>query len=240
MWLWTCQDVEISYSTVHQLVRYELVGKLKTPRPSHEDQKPGVREVFKRYLPTKIEGIKADIREKLGNDTKISYWCQDETCLGFRTEMGQKITIRGVKPEQIVQWHYQSYYCYGLIEPLQGRSFFYEFSHFNSQLFGIYLEKFAQEYPDEVHIIQLDNAPNHTAKILNVPENIIFLFQPAYCPELNPIERLWLSLKQQLKHLWFDNLDNLKHRVSQILNNLSGNAIRSLTGWEYIIDALSL
>ena len=50
------------------------------------------------------------------------------------------------------------------IQLVGGRSFFYDFSHFNSECLGIYLEEFAQEYFQEIHIIQLDNAPCHTAK----------------------------------------------------------------------------
>ena len=40
-------------------------------------------------------------------------------------------------------------------------------------------------------ILQVDNGRFHKGKDLIVPENIILLFQPPYCPELNPIERLW-------------------------------------------------
>ena len=42
---------------------------------------------------------------------------------------------------------------------------------------SVFLEKFQQENQHQVHIIQLDNAPIHTAKKLKVPENIILLFQ---------------------------------------------------------------
>ena len=38
---------------------------------------------------------------------------------------------------------------------------------------GIFLEKFTQENKDAIHIIQLDNAPIHTAKKLKIPDNII-------------------------------------------------------------------
>ena len=38
------------------------------------------------------------------------------------------------------------------------------------------------------YIIQLDNAAFHPAKKLEVPANIILLFQPPYSPELNPGE----------------------------------------------------
>lgn len=42
-------------------------------------------------------------------------------------------------------------------------------------------EKFSQRFPDEIHIIQLDNLPFHRAKQLKIPENIILIFQPPYC-----------------------------------------------------------
>ncbi|MGL5794422.1 MAG: hypothetical protein ACRC06_08420 [Waterburya sp.] len=40
--------------------------------------------------------------------------------------------------------------------------------------------------------------------------------------------------------LFFNNLDDVKYKVAQILNSLSKDLVHSLTGWEYILDALSL
>ncbi|PSO53852.1 MAG: hypothetical protein BRC35_15245, partial [Cyanobacteria bacterium QH_10_48_56] len=60
---------------------------------------------------------------------------------------------------------------------------------------------FAQKYQDEIHLIQLDNAPCHTANQLAVPEKVILLFPSPYCPDLNPIERVWQYLKRQIKTL---------------------------------------
>lgn len=240
LWLLTCQDIEIGYSTLHKIVRYELKGKLKVPRPSHTKQSPGVIQVFKDYLPIKLKGIIDDFRAKRSDKQKIAYWCQDETKLGFRTISGKKLTLKGVKPEQIIQWHYDYYYLYGLVEPMGGRSFFYELSHFNSKCFEKYLEKFAQQYAEEIHIIQLDNASVHTAKKLKLPDNVVLLFQPPYCPELNPIERVWEYLKYHLRSLWFSGLEDLKNQVANILNSLSEKIISSLTAWDYIVNALSL
>ena len=45
-WLRVVHDVEMSYTGVHQLVRYKLKAKLKTPRPVHVKQKVGVVEEF--------------------------------------------------------------------------------------------------------------------------------------------------------------------------------------------------
>jgi len=240
LWLLICQDIDISYPTTHRIVRYEFNGTLKVPRPIHEKQQSGIIEAFKNHFPTRIKGLMNEIREQWGDNRPISYWFQDETRLGYRTESGQKITRAGVQPKQILQWHYSYYYIYGLVDPVTGRSFFYEFSHFNSDCLGLFLEQFTQEYQEEIHIIQLDNAPCHTAHKLIIPENIILLFQPPYCPELNPIERVWQYIKQQLKNLFFTSLDDVKYKVAKILNSLSEDIIHSLTGWQYILDALSL
>ena len=59
-------------------------------------------------------------------------------------------------------------------------------------------------------------------------------------PELNPIERVWQYIKQQLKNVFFTSLDDVKSKVSYILDSLSKDLIHSLTGWQYILDALSL
>ena len=113
---------------------------------------------------------------------------------------------------------------------------------------GIFLENFQQENQDAIHILPLDNAPIHicvavsfrTAKKLKVSDNIILLFQPPYCPEVNPIERVWEYIKYRWRSQWFINLNDVKDKVARILNSLSTNIIASLAGWEYFTTALSL
>ncbi|WP_199289677.1 transposase [Phormidium sp. FACHB-322] len=64
------------------------------------------------------------------------------------------------------------------------------------------------------------------------------LFQPPYCPELNPIERLWQELKRALAWMQFDSIETLQQVISQWLNRLSLPQVRSLTQWGWLIDAL--
>lgn len=170
----------------------------------------------------------------------MRYWCQDESRFDLHTIPGRKITAVGVKPVGKVQWESEGYYLYGLVEPKNGSNFFWEFSHMDSACFQAYLQEFARAYPEDLHIIQLDNGPLHKAKKLQVPPNIVLLFQPAHSPELNPIERLWEHLKGQLKWQVFRGLKHLQERVSELLNNLGQEVITSLTGWAYILDALSV
>ena len=69
---------------------------------------------------------------------------------------------------------------------------------------------------------------------------MILLFQPAYSPEVNPIERLWGYVKEQLKWLRFDQIEELRAAVQKELNKLTKEVIASLTRWEFILEALSV
>jgi transposase len=104
--------------------------------------------------------------------------------------------------------------------------------------FEKFLEFFASEYPEDLHIIQVDNGGFHNSLNLSIPENVILLFQPAYSPEVNPIERLWGYVKEQLNWLRFDQIDELRAAVQKELNKLTLEVIASLTGWKFILEAL--
>ena len=106
--------------------------------------------------------------------------------------------------------------------------------------FEKFIELFASEYPEDLHIIQVDNGGFHNSLNLSIPENVILLFQPAYSPEVNPIERLWGYVKEQLKWLRFDQIEELRIAVQKELKKLSWEVVASLTGWEFILDALSV
>jgi transposase len=106
--------------------------------------------------------------------------------------------------------------------------------------FQKFLELFASEYPENLHIIQVDKVGFHNSLKLSLPENVILLFQPAYSPEVNPRERLWGYVKEQLKWLRFDQIEELRAAVQKELNKLTLKVIASLTGWEFILEKLSV
>ncbi len=99
--------------------------------------------------------------------------------------------------------------------------------------------EFSTAYPGSLNILQVDNGRFHKGRNLMVPENIILLFQPPYCPELNPIERLWEHLKADLKWASFKTLPQLQSKVAQLLTKLTPEVIASITGYSFILDALS-
>ena len=104
--------------------------------------------------------------------------------------------------------------------------------------FQTFLTEFSTRYRASLNILQLDNASPHLAQHLILPENVILLFQPAYSPDVNPIERLWQSVKDKLSWLTVETLDELRRAMDAVLNSLTAECIASLTGYDFILSAL--
>jgi transposase len=57
---------------------------------------------------------------------------------------------------------------------------------------------------------------------------------------LNPIERLWQYLKSDLRWASFKTLEELQIKLSQLLAELTPEIIAGITGYPFILDALSV
>lgn len=170
----------------------------------------------------------------------IRFFCGDETRLGLKTLGGRKITAKGVKPKGRVQWQFKATYLYGIVEPKTGAQFFFEFSHLNTDCFQAFLNLVSETFKDDLLIIQLDNGRFHKAKRLKVPDNIVLMFQPPHCPELNPIEQVWQYLKRRLRWSLPTTLDQLRQQVKEQLGALTPEVVASIVGRQSILDALSV
>ena len=237
-WLFEEQGLKMPYSTVHRIVYYKLQAKLKVARPTsiHRDDLAVVE--FKKKLPDRLEVI--DILQNIEGSPALPlrYWSQDESRLGLKTITRSVLTALGVKPIGPIQWNDQSFYWYGAVEPLTGDSFFLEFSHLDADCFQIFLEQFSQAYPHSLNVIQLDNGRFHSAKKLQIPNNVVLLFQPPYSPDVNPIERVWQSMKDKLRWLNLKNLEELRGEVDKIIQSIAPSQLASLTSFDFILTAL--
>ena len=79
-----------------------------------------------------------------------------------------------------------------------------------------------------------DQAGWHSAKELRIPDNVILLPLPAYSPELNPVERIWLYLKERyLSHRLLDDYEAIVDAVCVAWNRLTTEAGRITTLCSY-------
>jgi transposase len=70
-------------------------------------------------------------------------------------------------------------------------------------VFNCFSTNLPQLTPASLNVVQLDNGAFHKAKKLEFPENVVLLLQPAYRPDVNPIERVWQYVKKQESWLNF-------------------------------------
>ncbi len=86
--------------------------------------------------------------------------------------------------------------------------------------------------------MQLDNGAFHKAQKLIIPENRVLLFQPAYSPDINPIERVWQHLRKESSWVNFNTLADLQEKICEQLNIIGQKVVASLTGYPFILSAL--
>ncbi len=166
---------------------------------------------------------------------------QDESRFGLHLPLPRRLTSAGTKPIQIVNPLYESYWLYAALEPTAGDAFWWEVPRLDADCFTVFLREFGQHYADSLNILLLDRAPAHRAQRVQVPENVVLLWLPAYSPALNPVERLWEDLKRRIDVLDAhvrSSLEALQTHVATLIQGYTAETIASLTGYAYLVDAV--
>ena len=163
---------------------------------------------------------------------------QDESRFGLLTIRRRRLTACGVQPVGRVQHVFEWFYVYGAVEPTTGDRFFLELPYLDAEMFQLFVDRFAQAFPDSLNLLLLDNSGAHTAQRLTLPENVRLVFLPPYCPELSPIERLWRDLKDALAWLQFPTLERQQDYLAALLRAYETTTLQSLTGYTYLLEAI--
>jgi hypothetical protein len=234
-WLKDQYGVDVAYSTVHGLVRYGLGAAPKTVRPVSEKQDPEAVEAFKKKRPFPLAEI---AKPCLTRYAALRYWVQDESNFSLKTLVRRRITARGVRPRVKTKSVRQGYSLYGAVEIRTGEHFLFEGARMNTQGFQTFIDSFAGKYPDDFHVLQVDNAKFHTSAKLALPPNIMLLYQPPYSPETNPIEQVWSWVKGRLAGEIFETVDQLKERVRDLIAGAGNAVFKSIVHREFILNAL--
>ncbi len=88
---------------------------------------------------------------------------------------------------------------------------------------------------NEHAVMVLDRAGWHTAKRLVIPSNVTLVWLPPYSPQLNPVERVWLYLREKhWSHRLLDTADAIVDALCRAWNALTAERLRSLTSYPYL------
>lgn len=67
---------------------------------------------------------------------------------------------------------------------------------------NLFLIEFSKTLAGDEHAVMMfDGAGWHNPKSVAGPDNVTLVQQPPYAPECNPVERIWLFLRQRLPSL---------------------------------------
>jgi transposase len=163
----------------------------------------------------------------------------DESRVGLQTVRRRRLTARGTKPIGLHQHRFENCYLYGAVAPEDGDGYFLGLPKLNADLFQVFLDAFGTARPHTLNVLLVENSRCHTASDLVVPANVVLLFQPPYAPELNPAERVWQALKEELAWQCFPELPALQARVVDLVQAWDADMLRSLTAYPFIIDAIN-
>jgi transposase len=98
---------------------------------------------------------------------------------------------------------------------------------------NIFLGELSRKTKEDLILI-MDGAGWHKSKNLIVPQNIQIVLLPPYCPELNPVERLWRYIKDNvIRNRVFETLLELEMAVCEFVKNLSAEVVRGICGYNY-------
>ena len=103
------------------------------------------------------------------------------------------------KEKKVVrQRQFTSTYIFGAICPSQNKSSAIVLPDCNADAFQLHLNDISNQVTEKKHaVLIVDQARWHLATKLEIPSNITLIKLPPYSPELNPMEQVWLLLKQR-------------------------------------------
>jgi hypothetical protein len=101
--------------------------------------------------------------------------------------------MRPHAPSQVVR---ESIYVFAAVAPALGRMTWLVLPTANTAMMNLFLSHVSHTLADYFIVMQVDQAGWLRSKELQVPANIRLIEQPAYSPEVNPVEHIWEELRE--------------------------------------------
>lgn len=200
-------QIECGYRTVVRWL-HEHDFRLKVPQPWPDRQDEQQRQDYQERL------------RGLLNDPEVDLWYMDEMGVEGDPRARRRWARKGEKTRVTKNGDHLRMNVTGMICPRTGQAFLLEFTHNDREIFQAFLNEANQHLSIQRrrNVLICDNAGWHKCK-KTTWGRFEPMYLPAYSPDFNPIERLWLVIKAQ----WFSDFvakdrDALIARLDQALN----------------------
>jgi transposase len=169
-------------------------------------------------------------------DKRIVLYFQDEARFGQKGRCCRRWWLRGQRPTGPVDQRYTFAYVFAAVEPATGRDFCLVLPDVSTMAMSMFLQHFAATLSEDEHAVMvLDGAGWHTSHTLSVPPNVTLLRLPPYSPELNPVERVWLYLRERhLSHRVHEGYTAIVDALCDAVRRLTPERLRSLCSYPWI------
>ncbi|QMW04902.1 transposase [Spirosoma foliorum] len=142
---------------------------------------------------------------------------------GTRTELGRKWSPAGHRPHSPIRIGYEFTYLYLALCPFGNQVY----AAFLPALTGEWFSWFVAQidsYLQTPCLFVADGAKAHVAGAF-AGTKLRFCRLPAYCPELNPVERVFQEIRRGLKHRLLSSVEEAQCRVKTLLQELCNDAV---------------
>lgn len=155
---------------------------------------------------------------------------------GTRTELGRRWTKCRCRPRGEMLIGYEYGYLSAALNPQTGEMFCLLLPDMRTECFQAFVDEF-KSFVGQDKAVRLitDGAAAHRSRRLKIGEQLEIEHLPPYSPELNPVERLFKELRQQLKNRVFESLAAVEEAVVEAVKPYfsDGLRVKKLTfyGW---------
>jgi hypothetical protein len=170
---------------------------------------------------------------------RLRLMLQDEGRFGRISTPRRCWAPRGMRPDVPSQIVREYTYAYVAVSPLDGAMDSLILPQVSEQAMSIFLREVSDRHPEEFILMVMDGAGWHKAKALRVPENMALIFLPPYSPQLNPVEHIWDSIRENdFRNEVFNSIEGVEERLMRSLAALEKDpaSVASMTGFPWIVS----
>jgi len=239
-YVWLNENYDLGDISMRSIYDYlgKSGGRLKATRPCNPKKDEEAEAEFRLTLAEKIEELKIEPNKK------VRLWVYDEMRYGLHPLTRKMWCLRGVRAIAPSRRRYQNGYLYGALEVGGDACSEFLFTpSLNKQWDHCFLKQIGRSDPDAVHVVIGDGAGfHHRQGQEELPDNVKIITLPAYCPELNPTEKLWDIVKDGICNIDWPDLRALEDKITERIRPYWEDAQRvlSLIGSGYLLSELNV